>query len=171
MLPEEYRSFMTPEREAAVRRFVEGGGRLAAWDASVMYAADILGLKLRNRAEGKTALEYNTHGSTLRVAVAETPYTAGMPRDALVLHMNAPIPEITERVHPERYREDVRFVREKVLESGLLVGEELLAGRPCMITAQAGLGEAVLYAFSPVFRAQTDGTYKLLFNTLYTYQK
>ncbi len=146
---------------------MEGGGKLAAWDGSVMYAAEILGLKLRDRAEGLSRAEYNTHGSTLRVLTEKSPYTLGMPREALVLHMTPAVLEVTERVHPENYRVDVRFAKEKVLESGLLVGEELLAGRPCMITAKAGQGEAILYAFSPQFRAQTDGTYKLLFNTLY----
>ncbi len=170
MLPPEYRVFMTPEREAALRAFVEGGGKLAAWDASVMYAAEVLGLKVRDRAEGKSRAEYNTHGSTLRVLTEQSPYTAGMPREALVLHMTPAVMEVTERVHPEYYRTDVRFVKEKVLQSGLLVGEALLAGRPCMITAKVGRGEAILYAFSPQFRAQTDGTYKLLFNTLYLYQ-
>ena len=90
-----------------------------------------------------------------------------MPSDALILHNNSAILEITERVHPENYRTDVRFARENVLKSGFLAGESLLCGRPCMLTVRVGAGEAVLYAFSPQFRAQTDGTYKLLFNTLY----
>ena len=167
MLPPEYRVFMTPEREAALRAFVEGGGKLAAWDGAVMYASEVLGLKIRDRAEGLSRAEYNTHGSTLRVLTEQSPYTLGMPRKALVLHMTPAILEVTERIHPENYRVDVRFAKEKVLESGLLVGEELLAGRPCMITVKVGQGEAILYAFSPQFRAQTDGTYKLLFNTLY----
>ncbi len=167
MVPEEYRVHMGSEQEEAVRRFVSDGGRLVAWDQSVLYAADVLGLKLRDRTRGLSRAEYSTHGSTLRIRTEDTPYTRGMPREALVMHMTAPVLEITERVHPELYRTDARFVREKVLESGLLTGEELLAGRPCMITVRCGRGEAVLYAFSPQFRAQTDGTYKLLFNTLY----
>ncbi|MDY3285970.1 MAG: M14 family zinc carboxypeptidase [Eubacteriales bacterium] len=166
-LPPEYRAWLTGEHDEAIRSFVERGGRLLAFDAAVMYAAGVLRLKLRNRAENLSAAEYNTHGSTLRVQVASTPYTLGMPSDALILHNNSAILEITERVHPENYRTDVRFARENVLKSGFLAGESLLCGRPCMLTVRVGAGEAVLYAFSPQFRAQTDGTYKLLFNTLY----
>ncbi len=166
-LPTEYREWLMGDHEQAIRSFVEHGGKLLALDAAVMYAVDVLRLRIRNRAEGLSASEYSTHGSTLRVQVSPTPYTLGMPRDALVLHCNSAVMEITERVHPENYRCDVRFVREKPLMSGLLVGEKLLCGRPCMITAKVGLGEAILYAFSPQFRAQTDGTYKLVFNTLY----
>ncbi|NLM77503.1 MAG: peptidase M14 family protein [Ruminococcaceae bacterium] len=166
-LPPAYRSWLTEDHEQALRDFVERGGRLLAFDAAVMYAVDVLRLRIRNRAEGQPASAYNTHGSTLRVNVSCSPYTLGMPQDALVLHFNSAALEITERVNPEKYRCDVRFIREKLLMSGLLIGEKYIKGLPCMITAQVGEGEAVLYAFSPQYRAQTDGTFKLLFNTLY----
>ena len=133
-----------------------------------MYAAEVLSLKIRNRLDGVTAAQYNTHGSTLHVDYAKTPFTAGMPESGLVLQIwSTPVYEITEHTHPEDYRVDARFAREKVLESGLLIAEEYIAGRPAMITAKYGAGEAVLYSFSPQFRAQTDGTYKLVFNALY----
>ncbi|NMA08777.1 MAG: peptidase M14 family protein [Clostridiales bacterium] len=167
LLPEEYRQWLGEAEEDALRTFVREGGVLLALDKSVLYAISLFGLNIRDRAKDKTAAQYNTHGSMLRVRCAETPLTMGMPAHAAVFHWNAPVLEINEHIRPENYRTDVRFERERVLESGLLVGEELLAGRPCVITVKEGKGEIVLYACAPQFRAQTDGTYKLLFNALY----
>ena len=96
-----------------------------------------------------------------------SPYTVGMPTDALVLHWNSPAMKVTEKVHPERYRADVRFKSDQLLESGYVAGESHLLARLCMISVRYGDGEIILYGFRPQFRAQTDGTYKLIFNTLY----
>jgi len=163
----EYRDFLTPEDEERLRAFVSRGGRVLALNKAVPYAIEIFRLNIRDRAAGLSAAQYSTRGSTLRAEIASTPYTIGMPRRALVFHVDAPAMEVTEQVRPKEYTVNARFADSHVLESGLLIGENLLAGRPCMITVRQGSGEVVLYGFSPQFRAQTDGTYKLLFNTLY----
>jgi hypothetical protein len=84
-----------------------------------------------------------------------------------VFHRDDPVLEITGYFRPELYRTDMRFVSEHVLESGLCVGEAYLTGQPCLVTASYGKGQAILYAFAPQFRTQTDGTFKVLFNALY----
>lgn len=166
ILPED-RVWLGAAEGEAIRAFVRGGGRLLALGKACDYAIDVLGLKISNRAAALTKAQFSTHGSMLSAKTAPSPLTLGMPPQCLVFHWDAPVLEITEYFNPGLYRTDLRFASEHVLGSGLCVGEEHVAGRPCLVTASYGKGEAVLYAFSPQFRTQTDGTFKLLFNALY----
>jgi hypothetical protein len=166
LLPED-RVWLGAAEDEKIRAFVRGGGRLLALGQSCDYVIETLGLSIRNRAAHLSRAQYNTHGSMLRVKIEASPLTLGMPDEGLVFHANPPVLEITEYFRPGRYRTDMRFVSEHVLESGLCVGEAYLAGQPCLITASYGRGEAVLYAFAPQFRTQTDGMFKVLFNALY----
>jgi hypothetical protein len=59
-----------------------------------------------------------------------------------------------------------RFVDSDVLQSGWLLGENVIAGRPTMVSVSVGRGRVVLIGFRVQHRDQTHGTYKLLFNTL-----
>jgi hypothetical protein len=166
LLPED-KVWLGAAEEENIRAFVRGGGRLLALSHSCDYAIKTLGLKMANRAARLTRAQLSTRGSFLRARSEVSPLTLGMPPECLVFHADAPVLEITEYFNPGTYRTDLRFASEHVLGSGLCVGEEHLAGQPCMVTASYGRGEAVLYAFSPQFRCQTDGTFKLLFNALY----
>ena len=51
-------------------------------------------------------------------------------------------------------------------QSGWLVGEENLAKKAAMVSAKLGSGHVVLIGFRAQHRAQTHGTFKLLFNGL-----
>jgi hypothetical protein len=46
------------------------------------------------------------------------------------------------------------------------VGEENLAHKAAMVSAKLGQGRVILIGFPAQHRAQTHGTYKLLFNAL-----
>ena len=61
----------------------------------------------------------------------------------------------------------ILYAERDVLRSGLLTGEQLIAGKGALVTCKKGEGEVVLYGFGPQNRAQTTGTFKLVFNMLY----
>ena len=59
---------------------------------------------------------------------------------------------------------------DELLISGGLAGGEELAGTPALIDAPLGAGHAVMFAFNPVWRHETQGSYALLFNALLNYK-
>jgi hypothetical protein len=63
------------------------------------------------------------------------------------------------------------FASDKPLRSGWAWGQEYLDDGVAAFSAKVGSGK--LYAFGPeiLFRGQTQGTYKFLFNQLYTIKK
>lgn len=166
--PPKYQSGLGTEGTAAIKEFVENGGRLITMGHSCDYAIQTLHIGVKNVVKDKPFAEFNTHGSTLHVKVdVQHPVGYGMPERALILHWNGPVFEISDKVNSDKYETVVRFEQKNLLKSGLLVGEKLIAGKAAVMTAKVGKGEVYLYGFTPQQRMQTHGTFKLLFNALY----
>jgi len=95
------------------------------------------------------------------------PLAYGMPPEGLALHMSgSPAFEIIPGEHNERYEVVVRYADRDLLESGWLIGEQTLARKAGMVAAKYGDGRVILIGFRTQHRAQTHGTFKLLFNAL-----
>ena len=90
-----------------------------------------------------------------------------MPKETLVFHWDGPSFEINDGFAADNYVMPIKYVSHDVLQSGLLTGEEYVANKGALVVCKKGEGEVVLYGFGPQNRAQTTGTYKLVFNMLY----
>ncbi|MGC8795027.1 MAG: peptidase M14 family protein, partial [Bryobacteraceae bacterium] len=77
-----------------------------------------------------------------------------------------PVFEILPSARNDRYETLVRYADHDLLASGWLIGGDLIAGKPAMVRARLGKGQIVLIGFRAQHRAQTHGTFKLLFNAL-----
>ena len=62
----------------------------------------------------------------------------------------------------------VRFVKEAdaILLSGMLDGADEIAGKALVVDCPRGKGHVVLFGCNPIWRATTQGTYALVFNTI-----
>jgi glutamine amidotransferase-like uncharacterized protein len=95
------------------------------------------------------------------------PLAYGMPAEGLAVYLNGnPTFEIGSTEHGEDYEIIARYAERDLLQSGWLVGEETLARKAAMVSAKLGEGRVILIGFRTQHRAQTHGTYKLLFNAL-----
>ncbi len=90
-----------------------------------------------------------------------------MPEDSLVFFWNSRAFEILPSGENERYEVVASYSDREILESGWLIGEEKLKRKTAMVVARYELGKVILIGFRPQHRAQTHGTYKLVFNSLY----
>jgi len=168
--PPEYRSGIGDEGVQAIREFVENGGTLVAMGAATDFAIRALDLGVRNTLDGLDDMEFFCPGSTLHIDVnVDNPIAWGMPREAIALFWDSPAFEITAR-NAYDYDRIATYADREILQSGWLVGEEHLANRTAALTAKVGNGTAVLLGIRSQHRAQTHGTYKLLFNALYFHQ-
>jgi hypothetical protein len=59
-----------------------------------------------------------------------------------------------------------RFPEKEILMSGYCEKQETLADKTNLVWLKKGKGQAVLFAFSPIFRASAQAAYKLFFNAL-----
>jgi hypothetical protein len=166
--PPEYRSGLGNEGVAALKAFVQKGGTLLTLGDASSFAIEKLGLAIRNVTAGRSPKEFWCPGSTLEVKV-ETghPLAYGMPGNAIATYLGGnPAFEILPSQHNERYETIVRYADRDLLESGWLTGEQVLAKKAAMVRAQYGSGSVILIGFRAQHRAQTHGTFKLLFNAL-----
>lgn len=166
-VPPEYKSGIGSEGLDSLKQFVEAGGRLVALDSSCTIAIDALGLNVRNVVSQTDFKSFYCHGSTLRARIdTRHPLGYGMPECALVVYMDSPTFEIVETQNAHNYEIIAEYPERDLLQSGLLIGEDKIAAKPAMLRVKHGKGDVVLVGFRTQHRAQTDGTFKLLFNCL-----
>ena len=67
---------------------------------------------------------------------------------------------------PARARTVARYTEGNPLRSGCLLGPQFVAGKSALVDVDLGKGRVVLFGFRTQHRAQTWGTFKLLFNSI-----
>ena len=166
-VPEEYQSGLGEEGVAALIEFVEAGGTLVAIGRSSNFAIEKFSLRVRDVTAGLSSTEFFCPGSTLRVKFdTANPLAVGMPETGYGLFWDSPAFELLPAVDSERYHRVVTYVERDILQSGWLIGEKVLANKAAVVSADVGAGQVVLLGIRAQHRAQTHGTFKLLFNTI-----
>jgi hypothetical protein len=180
-IPAEFRSHLgritTAKSIPELKKFLEAGGHIVTIGSSANLAyqlnlpvhdalVELVGGKERRLPNEK----FYIPGSVLRVTLDTTLQSAwGMGSAADVYFDNSPVFNIDPAayangtIHPIAW-----FADDHPLRSGWAWGQAYLRDGVAAFVATVGQGK--LYTFGPeiTFRAQTHGTFKLLFNQLYT---
>ncbi len=174
-MPEPYVGGIGFDGAANVRRFVERGGWLVAWDRAADFAIMALSLPLRNPVKDTRSDEFFIPGSLLRITTKPAnPIAAGMEESAIAMFSNSQafnvVPPASEGKQRATRDVDVfvEYPRQNILVSGWELGaSRYIAGRAAGVRVPVGKGHAVVYGFRPAWRGQPHNTFKLLFNPLY----
>jgi len=166
--PPDYRSGFGEEGVDALEAFVEAGGTLVTFAQAGDLPIDEFDLPVRNAIRGMGGDEFWSPGSTLKVDVDnDNPFAYGLPDRAFATFLAGS--QVYETVSGARSADVdrlVTYLNRDILQSGWLLGEEAIANKAAVVAVSHGEGSVLLIGFRPQHRAQTHGTYKLLFNAL-----
>lgn len=180
-LPAEYRPTVgkiTADKSIPqLKKFMEAGGTVVTIGSSTNLAYH-LGLPVKNALVEMTsagterplpAEKYYVPGSILRVTLDSTQQaTWGMASQSDVYFDSSPVFKLApDAISKGLVKPLAWFSTNKPLRSGWAWGQSYLQDGVAAFMAPIGAGR--LYAFGPeiTFRAQSQGTFKLLFNELY----
>src|SRR5215813_5401239 len=177
-LPPEYTGGIGKEGVRALKDFVEKGGTLITLArASEVAMGEEFNLPVRNalagageRGRGVQTADFNIPGSLLRVYVdTEHPVGYGMPRE-IAAFFDGPIAFQTSAPAPDVQRSVIAWYPDSakdILISGYAHGAERLERRAAVVSFTKGKGKIVMFGFRVQHRAQTEGTFQMLFNAIY----
>lgn len=155
-----------------LRVFLEAGGTVVTIGSSANLAYQ-LGLPVKNALVENglpfPADKFYIPGAILRTSVDTTlPATYGMNVEADVLYDSSPAFKLDADAAQKGVKPLMWFATDRPLRSGWAWGQQYLKNDVAAFEAQVGRG--MLYVFGPeiTFRGQAHGTFKLLFNELYT---
>ena len=166
--PPEYRSGFGEAGAASLEAFVENGGTLVTFAQAGQLVLDEFDVPVRNAVAGMWGSDFWAPGSTLRVRVdTSSPFAYGMPEEALAAYLaGGQVYETVPGARSADVRRIATYVDRDILQSGWLLGEEAIANKAAMVSVAHGEGTIVMIGFRAQHRAQTHGTFKLLFNAL-----
>jgi hypothetical protein len=177
--PPEYARGMEQKGLSNVLSFVDKGGKVVSWGRSIdIFMGNLsideekgqkqeFSLPVTNIGRGLSDQGLVVTGSFLRVNLRpDHPLTLGMPEKTGVFHRGNPVFATSFPYFDMDRRVIASFPKEKILMSGFIDNEKLLADRAAMVWVKKGEGQIVLFSFAPQFRGSTPVTYKLLFNSL-----
>jgi hypothetical protein len=161
-IPPEYTGGLGEDGVASLKAFTENGGTIVALNkASQVYVK-------KDSEPVSDALASVDHkafyipGSILELSVDPTnPIAFGSTLKVPIFYENGPLFHVSGDAHSV-----ASFTTDKPLLSGWILGGEFLKGASAIAEEPVGKGRIVLFGFRPQYRAQSEVTYKFLFNSL-----
>lgn len=153
-----------------LKEFARQGGTIIFLNSTCNLAIESFGLPVKNVLKEVKRSEFICNGSILRLEFDPThPLAFGLPPSAggIFAHSCAFIilPTFKENKAP---RSVARYARDNLLLSGYIYGERFLKGKSAIVEAPYGQGKLILLGFPVQFRGQPYGTFKLLFNAIFS---
>ena len=174
MIPEEFHDRLGIVTRATVpnlQDFVERGGTLITIGSSTALGA-LMGLPIEDHlidpetGEHLATEKYYVPGSVLDLKLEHrTPLTHGLGERANVLFSRSPVFSVAEDA--TNVQTLGWFDTSSPLRSGWAWGQEALEGGSALLEADLGQGKLFLFGPKVTFRAQSHGTFPLLFNAIY----
>ena len=162
-LPEQYTGGIGEEGRAAVREFVESGGRLVVMEEASDFAIGLFGLDVGNPVQGLSNTDFYVPGSILRVDLANDPLSSGYEGSTAAWYWRS---SRAFSVNDDRVDVVGTYNQNNPVVAGWILGPERLAGQPALLRARIGQGEVILFGFQPNYRGQSIVTWPLFFNAI-----
>jgi hypothetical protein len=167
--PEPYNGGIGKEGVKNLQEFVKNGGTLITLVGSGDLVVDEFNLPVANALGRASADQVRPYGSILRIMVdplnpinyGMSAETAAFVDEAIAYQTMSPNPTV-ERSILASYPQDA----EDIPLSGYTKGPEMLEHRAAAVSFGVGKGRVVMFGFGVQNRAQTEGTFKMLFNAL-----
>lgn len=178
-LPPEYTKGIGEDGLNNLMEFINDDGIIISWGGSTELFIGILKIKHSEEDIEEFQLPYKDiskelqknglycPGSFLSVSLLDDhPITHGLPTEIGVFSRGKPVFTTSFPNFDMDRRVIGKHPEENILLSGYCEKEELLGNKSSIIWLKKGKGQLVLFGFSPHFRGSTDGTFKLIFNSL-----
>jgi hypothetical protein len=164
----EYKGGIGEEGVRNLRDFVQNGGTIITIGNAAQFAIEQLGAPFDNTLRGLDQDTFFCPGSILRVSVDNRhPIGYGMPDEADAMFINNGAYMTTAAFASTATATIARYPQTTLLRSGWIIGEDKLRGKGAVMEAAMGRGRIILQTFKAQSRAQTWGTFKLLFNSIF----
>lgn len=168
--PPEYVGGIGMEGVEALKAFVRGGGTLVTLDRGDEVVLEHFDIPVRDALQGVNDRDFFAPASLFRLEVDGThPFAAGTASEVAAKWANGRAYEPTDfGGQASGIQAVARWSAdpERLLMSGLVLGTEKLAGKAAILDVAYGQGRITMYGFRVQHRAQTAGTFRLLFNAL-----
>ncbi len=156
VMPPEYQGGVGEAGAAALRKFVEDGGRIVAIEEAADFMIELFDLPVRNVVDGLPNTDFYIPGSILRINQDDGGENiAWFWRASRAFEVHGP------NVTPVAW-----FGAGDPLLAGWALGREHVAGRVAALSARVGKGEVVLFGFQPNYRSQTIASWPMLWKAL-----
>jgi hypothetical protein len=180
-MPPEYVGGLGAAGIDALTRFVNAGGTLVALDEATRFAINTFELPLKDVAR-EAGDKVFCPGSLLRLDVdTSQPLGYGLTgQTAAFFAFSSAFEPVATRAATtttdghggsagfDGVQTIARYGSRDLLLSGWLEGENVIAGRAAVVQTNVGLGHIVLIGFPAQHRGQSDATFRLLFNAIFT---
>ncbi len=150
---------------------------MITFNVSSLLPIEHFKVALRDVSKDYPSTEFFLPSSILKVDIDNThPIAYGMEETAAVLSYGSPVFALLDidAMDPDEknaFLSDLnvvaRYPNGNPFMSGRLIGDHILHNKPALVEVECGKGRMILFGFRPQNRAQTHGTFKLFFNSLY----
>lgn len=169
-VPEPYSGGIGDSGGEALRRFVWDGGTVVALNKASEAIIELFELPVGNVVQGLESSEFSCAGALLQIELGDdAAATSGMGARSAVMFAGGPAFQ-TQADFEGKVLASFADT-DKLLQSGVIIGPEKIAGRSAALEVNYGQGKVYLFGFKPQWRGQSHGTYKMLFNLLYQHEE